>query len=249
MCFRYTTGRFLMRDDETLACGRCSRDVRIFREPTLAPATSGCKTFVISHEYDPCGIRTRPGQLERLATSPEVEWAVTKWVVGRKDDICDTSVHPRPTYPDPLLRAGWKALESFSPGLRPGAKPSQLPARAVFVIPPPAAVLAVCLRQNEKAQCRLRDTGLFESLRRLEADVTCAGDAGSSECRPEVVAIPTNNPVHYANLYSPNCRQTIAGNRDARVALRAHLPWYLTCRRQTFSYRPVCNQTSAVKAS
>ena len=40
-----------------------------------------------------------------------------------------------PGPPGTVLEVGWKALESFSPGLQPGATPSQLPARAVLVIP------------------------------------------------------------------------------------------------------------------
>lgn len=59
-----------------------------------------------------------------------------------------------------FIDAGWKALESLSPGLQPGATPSQLPAHS-----------------KEKARCHLRDTGLLSS-RRPKADVTCAGDTG-----------------------------------------------------------------------
>jgi hypothetical protein len=134
-----------------------------------------------------------------------------------------------PGPPGTVFEVGWKALESFSPGLQPGAKPSQLPAHAVFAIPPEAAAFAVCLRQNEKARCPLRDTGLFESSRRLRADVTCAGDT-------EILRL--------ANLYSPNYRQTDAGTGDARVALRADSPIW-----QTTSYRSDRIRASAVKAS
>ena len=42
-----------------------------------------------------------------------------------------------------FLEAGWKALESFSPGFQPGAKPSQLPSP-----------------YNEKTRCLSHDTGL-----------------------------------------------------------------------------------------
>ena len=55
-------------------------------------------------------IRTQPGQLERLATSPEVERAI----------VCAHSQRD----------VGREALESSSPGLQPGATPSQLPTHA-----------------------------------------------------------------------------------------------------------------------
>ncbi len=53
-----------------------------------------------------------------------------------------------------VWKVGWKALESFSPGLQPGAKPSQLPAHWVLI---------VRLRRNEKARRPLRDTGLWKA--------------------------------------------------------------------------------------
>jgi len=69
----------------------------------------------------------------------------------------------------------------------------------------------------------------FRSSRRLEADVTCAGGTGS---------------LRAANLCLSNSRQSDAGTRDARVALREDSPiWRAT------SYRSDCVRTSAVKAS
>jgi hypothetical protein len=50
-----------------------------------------------------------------------------------------------------VLNVGWKALESFSPGLQPGATPSQLPAQT-----------------KEKARCPLCDTGLLKARGGLE---------------------------------------------------------------------------------
>ena len=45
-----------------------------------------------------------------------------------------------------VLEVGWKALESFSPGLQPGATPSQLPAQT-----------------KEKTRCPVCDTGLLKA--------------------------------------------------------------------------------------
>ena len=94
---------------------------------------------------DPCGIRTRPHQLERLATSPEVERAVCVWTY--------LLFVPANRI---VLEVGCKALESLSPGLQPGAKPSQLPAH----------LCVSRVHRNEKARSPLRDTGLFESSRK-----------------------------------------------------------------------------------
>ncbi len=148
------------------------------------------------------------------------------------------------------FEVGWKALESFSPGLQPGwfadyrGRPSSslpLGGQPCFSATSPSVCIArvrpalsVCLRQNEKARCPLRDTGLGKARGRLKADVTCAWDT-------EI--------LRYANLYSPKCQQMVAGNRDARVAPRADSPRSLTNRRRTLSYRSVCNRTSAGKAS
>ena len=164
---------------------------------------------------DPCGIRTRPGQLERLATSPEVERALSMDVPclfsGTARNDCWRWAGRRS---NPSLLVFSQALNRLSYQLMQ------------FVIPPEA--------ENEKARCLLvhllaGDTGLFESSRRLRADVTCAGDTGI---------------LRSANLYSPNCRQFGAGTEDARVALRADSPIW-----QTTAYRSDRNQTSAVKAS
>ena len=56
---------------------------------------------------DPCGIRTQPLQLERLATSPEVERAV----------LCARRVR----------EVGREVLESSSADFQSSANPSQLP--------------------------------------------------------------------------------------------------------------------------
>lgn len=63
---------------------------------------------------DPCGIRTRPAQLERLMTSPEVERAAF-------------------TQARTASAVGREALESSSPGFQPSAIPSQLPTQCHFV--------------------------------------------------------------------------------------------------------------------
>jgi hypothetical protein len=142
---------------------------------------------------DPCGIRTQPNQLERLATSPEVERAKSVCAqsplsgTARYDCGCGLEGARYSTTALGLFPPYRSAASVASPGLQPGAKPSQLPAPAVVVIAPEAAEFSVCLRQNEKARCPLRDTGLFEACGRLMADVTCAGDTGI---------------LRYANLYS-----------------------------------------------
>ena len=128
------------------------------------------------------------------------------------------------------LEVGWKALESFSPGLQPGAKPSQLPAHL-------CALLACGATKKPGVLCVT--PGFLKARGRLKADVTCAGDTDRIRA----------NTVRYANLYSPNCQQMDAENRAARVALRADSPRSLTNRRRTLSYRSVCNRTSAGKAS
>ena len=172
---------------------------------------------------DPCGIRTQPRQLERLATSPEVERALSVDVPslfsGTARNVCWRWAGRRS---NPSLLVFSQALNRLS------YQPMQ------FVIPPEAVVFTVCLRQNEKARCLLvhllaGDTGLFESSRRLRADVTCAGDTGI---------------LRSANPYSPNDRQSDAGTGNARVALRRDSPIW-----QTTAYRSDRNQTSAVKAS
>jgi hypothetical protein len=56
---------------------------------------------------DPCGIRTQPLQLERLATSPEVERAM----------LCAHRVR----------KVGREVLESSSADFQSAANPSQLP--------------------------------------------------------------------------------------------------------------------------
>ena len=177
---------------------------------------------------DPCGIRTRPGQLERLATSPEVERALSMDVPclfsGTARNDCWRWAGRRS---NPSLLVFSQALNRLS------YQPMQ------FVIPPEAVVFTVCLRQNEKARCLLvhllaGDTGLFESSRRLRADVTCAGDTGI---------------LRSANPYSPNYRQSDAGTGNARVALRKDSHRYLIYRWQTTSYRSDRIPASAVKAS
>ena len=113
-CFRYTTKRVgVVRIELTVSCAQDTR------------ATSALHPELL---IDPCGIRTQPNQFEGLATSPEVERALSK---------CAES----PSSLERLLNVGRKALESFSPGLQPGAKPSQLPARkkkkpGVFCVTP-----------------------------------------------------------------------------------------------------------------
>ena len=124
-----------------------------------------------------------------------------------------------------VLEVGWKALESFSPGLQPGAKPSQLPAHL-------CSLFACGATKKPGVLCVT--PGFLKARGRLKADVTCAGDT-------EI--------LRYANLYSPNCQQMDAENQAARVALRADSPRSLTNRRRTLSYRSVCNRTSAGKAS
>ena len=86
-----------------------------------------------------------------------------------------------------IVDVGWKALESFSPGLQPGAKPSQLPAHIVVVIPPEVAVFDDCLRQNEKARCPLRDTGLIESSRKAHGRCHVRRGYGDSPLRKPVL--------------------------------------------------------------
>jgi hypothetical protein len=89
--------------------------------------------------HDPCGIRTRPAQLERLMTSPEVERA---------------AVTPART----PTTVGREALESSSPGFQPSAIPSQLPTQRHAVAAP--------RRRNKKARCPC-DTGPVEPVVRL----------------------------------------------------------------------------------
>ena len=137
-CFRYTTKR--SRDGRTRTGSAGSK--RRFRgprprgvphptsrfsvravgfEPTVSwpPARRDTRLrYALPSSNDPCGIRTQPGQLEKLATSPEVERAVSVWTYL----LCVPANRI-------VLEVGWKALESFSPGLQPGAKPSQLPAQ------------------------------------------------------------------------------------------------------------------------
>ena len=110
-----------------------------------------------------------------------------------------------PGPPGTIVDVGWKALESFSPGLQPGAKPSQLPAHQGIAFP--------LVAENEKARCPLRDTGLLKARGRLWADVTCAVDTGI---------------LRYANLYSRNSRLSEAETGYARVALRAASPAWQT---------------------
>ena len=73
---------------------------------------------------DPCGIRTQPLQLERLATSPEVERAV----------LCAHRVR----------KVGREVLESSSADFQSAANPSQLPTHD----------RGRHRGQNEKARCR-----------------------------------------------------------------------------------------------
>lgn len=130
-------------------------------EPTISwpPARRDTRLrYALPSSNDPCGIRTQPGQLAvlfswGLATSPEVERAVCVDVPS----LCSGE-------PD-LLEVGWKALESFSPGLQPGAKPSQLPAHlcvlhafsatkkpGVLCVTPGFGKLAEGLRPMSRAQ-------------------------------------------------------------------------------------------------
>ena len=161
-------------------------------EPTISwpPARRDTRLrHALPSSIDPCGIRTQPGQLERLATSPEVERAVCG----------GTYLHCVPANRF-VLKVGWKALESFSPGLQPGAKPSQLPAHL-------CSLFACSATKKPSVLCVT--PGCLKARGRLKADVTCAGDT-------EI--------LRYANLHSPNCQQMEAGNRNARFALRADSP-------------------------
>ena len=126
------------------------------RSRTVVSALSGRRPQPLNDRAelsvsDPCGIRTQPRQLERLATSPEVERAV----------LCARS--PR--------NVGREALESSSPGLQPGATPSQLP----------TLKLGKSVTYDKKTR-RPDDSGLWSRLqiwpshqRSLRGDTGCTG--------------------------------------------------------------------------
>lgn len=174
MCFRYTTKR--SRDgrtqtDDSVVPGHVGRRSPTSRlsvrtvgfEPTISwpPARRDTRLrYALPSSNDPCGLRTQPGQLalfdwgEGLATSPEVERAVSVWTYF----LCVPANRI-------VLEVGWKALESFSPGLQPGAKPSQLPAHlcsllacsstkkpGVLCVTPGFGKLAEGLRPMSRAQ-------------------------------------------------------------------------------------------------
>ena len=93
MCFRYTTKRSRdgrTRTDDSVVPGHVGCRSPTSRlsvrtvgfEPTISwpPARRDTRLrYALPSSNDPCGIRTQPGQLERLATSPEVERAVCVW--------------------------------------------------------------------------------------------------------------------------------------------------------------------------
>lgn len=152
---------------------------------------------------DPCGIRTQPCLLEGQVTSPEVERALSVYArsssSGTARNDCGMWAGRRS---NPSLLVFSQALHRLSYQPRPALRTS------------PSA--------KEKARCPLRDTGLFESSRRLMADVTCAGDTGCFRSKT----------VRLANLYSPNYRLFVAATGNARVAWRRGSPIW-----QTASYR------------
>ena len=90
----------------------CSQISSRKRSRTFVSALSGRRPEPLDDRtecdfIDPCGIRTQPLQLERLATSPEVERAV----------LCAHRVR----------RVGREAIESSSADFQSAANPSQLP--------------------------------------------------------------------------------------------------------------------------
>lgn len=117
-----------------------------------------------------------------------------------------------------IVDVGWKALESFSPGLQPGAKPSQLPAHQVFAFPPGA--------ENEKARCPLRDTGRFESLRMAVRPMSRAqgirGFSATQTCTP---GIPDYLEPDLG-MHGLRCEKVRLFGKPPRTALIAieHLP-------------------------
>ncbi len=142
-------------------------------EPTISwpPARRDTRLrYALPSPIDPCGIRTQPNQLERLATSPEVERAV-----------CAHSACLRNT--GLFLEVGWKALESLSPGLQPGAKPSQLPAHL-------CALLACDETKKPGVLCV---TPGFESSRKAQGRCHVRRGYGDSPLRkPVLPELPAN---------------------------------------------------------
>ncbi len=118
-----------------------------------------------------------------------------------------------PGPPGTIVEVGWKALESFSPGLQPGAKPSQLPAHQRFAFPPEAEI--------EKAQCPLRDTGLFESLRMALRPMSSAqgirGFSATQTCTPWI----TDNLMSQLGTHGLRCGQVRLFGKPTRTALIA----------------------------
>lgn len=267
MCFRYTTKRSREATEWTRRASGPRRrsssqwtfpspptsllSVRaIGFEPTISSPPARRDTglrYALPSSNDACGIRPHLASLtfssmRGLATSPEVERAVCVGVPF----LCSCE-------PDRFgsRHEGARHLLSRIFGQAPvfvATEALQRPTPLCSSFASGQRWPFACGKQ--KARCPLRDTGLWKARGRLKADVTCAGDTNRIRA----------NPARSANLYSPHSdrvrseslktgQQLSAGDRNTRIVLRPDSPRSATNRKRTLSYRPVCNRTSAVKAS
>jgi hypothetical protein len=147
MCFRYTTKRSRDGQNRTAAFdyrGPTSSSLFARRRSLLSKTRGRPVPLTPNTCSSPCGIRTQPGQLERLATSPEVERAMCA------DDVCLRNIR--------IFGGGLEGARILLPW-------SSARRRCSFPLGhlsyQPMLLSFFCLRQKEKARCPLRDTGLL----------------------------------------------------------------------------------------
>ena len=142
------------------------------------PFSTGCQLlFLARFAWGGVEPPRSPYQNDMLPLHHQAEIRVAVHIDIRDGRIrTDDSVVPGHVgYRSPTSRhfriVGWKALESFSPGLQPGATPSQLPAQLVCQMSKFSRIQLqkiVAISTHEKdARCHIRDTGLLRACGRL----------------------------------------------------------------------------------
>ena len=143
-----------------------SREPEQFRSPLSGSRLPTLRSQLVN---DPCGIRTQPNQRERLTTSPEVERAGRKWVVGGQASQCQIA----------CLAIHYPLSTNHYPS-GPGGARTLVPESSArcYTISATGPMNATTPR-NETARCPVRDTGLLKAAGGQTADVTCAGGTDS----------------------------------------------------------------------